>query len=51
MEWSTQSPYLNHLENQWREQKIWVAQWQPTNIKDLERIFKEEWANLPLPDL
>ena len=38
MEWPGQCPDLNHLENLWREVKIQVAQRQPTNLKDFERI-------------
>ena len=37
---------LNLLENLWSELKIRVAQRQPTNLKDLERINKEEWAKI-----
>ena len=47
MEWSSQSPDLNPLENLWRELKIRVAQQQPTNLKDLEKSCKEEWAKPP----
>ena len=42
MEWPSQSQDLDLLQNLWRELKIWVAQWQPTNLKDLEKICKEE---------
>ena len=46
MELPNQSPDLNPLENLWRELKIRVARRQPKNIKDLERICKEEWAKI-----
>ena len=47
MEWTSQSPDLNPFENLWRELKIRVAQRQPTNLKDLDRIWKEERAKIP----
>ncbi|KAI4888362.1 hypothetical protein NFI96_011255, partial [Prochilodus magdalenae] len=47
MEWPSQSPDLNPIENLWRELKVRVAKQQPTNLHDLERICKEEWAKIP----
>ena len=47
MEWPSQSLDLNSFENLWRDQQIRVTQQQPTNLKDLERICKEEWAKIP----
>ncbi|TWW59170.1 Transposable element [Takifugu flavidus] len=51
MEWPSQSPVespdLNPIENLWRELKVRVAKRQPTNLNDLERICKEEWAKIP----
>lgn len=47
MEWPSQSPDLNPIENLWRELKVRVAKRQPTNLPDLERICKEEWAKIP----
>ena len=49
MEWPSPSLDLNPLENLWMELKIWVAQWQPTNLKALERIYKEEWTKITPP--
>ncbi len=46
LEWSSQSPDLNPIENLWRELKVRVAKRQPRNLNDLERICKEEWDNL-----
>lgn len=50
MEWPSQSPDLNPIENLWRELKVRVAKRLPTNLNDLERICKEEWAKIP-PDM
>ncbi len=46
LEWPSQSPDLNPIENLWRELKVRVAKRQP-NLNDLERICKEEWDKIP----
>ncbi len=42
LEWPSQSPDLNPIENMWMELQVRVAKRQPRNLNDLERIYKEE---------
>ncbi|CAJ0950910.1 unnamed protein product [Ranitomeya imitator] len=47
LEWPSQSPDLNPIENLWRELKVRVAKRKAENITALEEICMEEWANIP----
>ena len=46
----SQSPDLNPIENLWRELKLPEAKHQPEQLKDLERVFREEWTTI-LPEM
>ncbi|KAI4876240.1 hypothetical protein NFI96_001157 [Prochilodus magdalenae] len=47
LEWPSQSPDLNPIEDLWREIKLHVSQRQHRNLADLEKICVEEWAKIP----
>ncbi|KAG2456995.1 TCB1 transposase, partial [Polypterus senegalus] len=46
LEWPRQSPDLNPIEHLWRDLKMAVHRRFPSNLMELERCCKEEWAKL-----
>ncbi|KAG2462375.1 TC1A transposase, partial [Polypterus senegalus] len=46
LEWLSQSPDLNPIEYLWRDLKMVVHRRFPSNLMELERCCKEEWAKL-----
>jgi len=47
LEWPSQSPDLNPIEDLWRDLKMAVHRRSPSNLMELERFCKEEWEKLP----
>ena len=46
LEWPSQSPGLNPIEKLWNDLKIAVHQCNPSNLKELEQFYHEEWAKI-----
>lgn len=48
LEWPSQSPDLNPIENLWQDLKTAVHKRSPSNLAELELFCKEEWAKIPV---
>jgi transposase len=48
LEWPSQSPDLNPIEDLWYDLKIDVHQQNPSNLKELGQFCLEEWAKIPV---
>ena len=48
LEWPSQSPGLNPIENLWSDLKIAVHQQNLCNLKELEEFCLEEWTKIPV---
>ena len=48
LEWPSQSPAPNPIDNLWYNLKIAVHQQNPSNLMVLEQFCLEEWAKIPV---
>lgn len=47
LEWPSQSPDLNPIENLWQDLKRAVHARSPSNLTELEQFCREEWRKIP----
>ena len=46
LEWPSQSPDLNPIENLWKELKIQVHKRNPQNVGKLKTVCQQEWEKI-----
>ncbi|KAK1786196.1 hypothetical protein P4O66_017910 [Electrophorus voltai] len=46
LEWPSQSPDLNPIENLWKELKLRAHSRSPQNLQHLKSVYVEEWAKI-----
>ena len=46
LNWPSQCPDLNPIENLWNTLEVKVHKWNPQNIKKLEKLCQEEWGKV-----
>ena len=46
LEWPSQSPDLNPIDNMWYDLKIAVHQWNPSDLKELVQFCFDEWEKI-----
>ncbi|KAK3542764.1 hypothetical protein QTP70_002764 [Hemibagrus guttatus] len=47
LEWPNQSPDLNPIEMLWHDLKKVVHARKPSNVAELQQLYKDEWAKIP----
>ncbi|KAK3542759.1 hypothetical protein QTP70_002767 [Hemibagrus guttatus] len=47
LEWPSQSPDLNPIEMLWHDLKKVVHARKPSNVAELQQLYKDEWAKIP----